>query len=143
MDDGKVKLHLAKPTPAALAELYKRLTGKRLSAEGLKRLREMTREETMNCEICGTTEDIRSMQTTRPAPAQMLISGTDDARATVVLTAREAQPMKRRSTAGPRDCCLVSPETAHEHGHEDNDGIPGTDDARAAAALRARAIGNL
>ena len=45
MDDGKVKLHLAQPTPAALAELYKRLTGKSLSAEGLKQLREMTREE--------------------------------------------------------------------------------------------------
>jgi hypothetical protein len=28
MHDGKVKLHLGKPTPAALAELYKRLTGK-------------------------------------------------------------------------------------------------------------------
>jgi hypothetical protein len=45
MDDGKVKLHLAKPTPAALAELYKRLTGTPLSAEGLKQLLEITREE--------------------------------------------------------------------------------------------------
>jgi hypothetical protein len=93
----------------------------------------------MSCEICGATEDLRSVKLSRPAPAQMLISGTDDARARVVLTAREAQPMKRRSTAGPRDCCLVSPETAHEHGHEDDGGIPGTDDARAAAALRGRA----
>jgi hypothetical protein len=40
-----VKLHLAKPTPAALAELYKRLTGKSLPAEGLKQLLERTREE--------------------------------------------------------------------------------------------------
>jgi hypothetical protein len=32
---------------------------------------------------------------------------------------REARQMKRRSMAGPRDCCLVSPETAHQHGHED------------------------
>lgn len=44
-DDGKVKLYLAKPTPAALAELYQRLTGKPLSAEGLKQLREIMRKK--------------------------------------------------------------------------------------------------
>ena len=44
VDDGKVKLYLAKPTPAALAELYTRLTGKPLSTEGLTQLREMTRK---------------------------------------------------------------------------------------------------
>jgi hypothetical protein len=40
-----VKLHLAKPTPAPPAELYKWVTGKPLSTEGLKQILEMTKEE--------------------------------------------------------------------------------------------------
>jgi len=53
---------------------------------------------------------------------------------------REARKMRRRSTAGPRDCCLVSPETAHQHGHEDDGGIPGPDDPIAESALKAREL---
>ena len=60
----------------------------------------------------------------------------------------------RRSTVGVYDCCLVTPETASEHGHaplpslrrdaaqwrDDEPGIPGACDAKALAALRARAM---
>jgi hypothetical protein len=51
---------------------------------------------------------------------------------------------QRRSSAGPRDCCLVSPETAHEHGHPLDDAdlsgtdLAGTDDALAEAAFKRR-----
>ncbi len=45
----------------------------------------------------------------------------------------------RRSSAGPRDCCLVSPETAHEHGHPvDEADLAGTDDTLAEAAFERR-----
>ena len=37
---AKVELNLAKPTPEAMAKLYERLTGKKLSPEGLTRLQE-------------------------------------------------------------------------------------------------------
>jgi DNA repair protein RadC len=47
---------------------------------------------------------------------------------------------QRRSSAGPRDCCLVSPETANEHGHPLDDAhLAGTDDALAEAAFKRRA----
>jgi hypothetical protein len=39
----KVELNLAKPTPEAMAKLYERLTGKKLSPEGLKQLQEAYR----------------------------------------------------------------------------------------------------
>ncbi len=47
---------------------------------------------------------------------------------------------QRRSSAGPRDCCLVSPETAHEHGHpvDDADLADMDDDALAEAAFKRR-----
>jgi hypothetical protein len=46
---------------------------------------------------------------------------------------------QRRSSAGPRDCCLVSPETAHEHGYPLDDAeLAGTDDALAEAAFKRR-----
>jgi hypothetical protein len=46
---------------------------------------------------------------------------------------------KRWSSAWPRDCCLVSPETAHEHGHPlDDEDLAGTDDALAQAAFKRR-----
>lgn len=55
-------------------------------------------------------------------------------------TEARLQAQRRRSTAGLRDCCLVSPETAHQHGHEDDGGIPGLEDTIAAAALKAREL---
>jgi hypothetical protein len=46
---------------------------------------------------------------------------------------------QRRSSARPRDCCLVSPETAHEHGHPlDDTDLAGADDALAQAAFERR-----
>ena len=44
------------------------------------------------------------------------------------------------TSSGPRDCCLVSPETEAQHGHPVPDDIPGLDDDKALAALRARAM---
>jgi hypothetical protein len=46
---------------------------------------------------------------------------------------------RQRSRAGPRDCCLVSPETAHEHGRPlDAADLAGSDDALAEAAFKRR-----
>jgi hypothetical protein len=45
----------------------------------------------------------------------------------------------RRSSAGPRECFLVFPESAHEHGHPlDDADLAGTDDALAEAAFKRR-----
>jgi hypothetical protein len=46
------------------------------------------------------------------------------------------------TTSHPRSCCLVCPETAHDHGHAEP-GLYGEDDALAAKALLGRALAAL